>query len=115
MGTNFRVYISIGSGFWTLGFNWLPHSLTSDLIWFFWTFGFGFLGLLDLVFLDFLDSGFSDFGLFGFFWILELVLQTLDCDPSNQSTDITNVLFVPSKHKSTNAGFYVFMNYRLKS
>jgi len=58
MGTNFRVYISIGSGFWTLGFNWLPHSLISDLIWFFWT--------LDLVFTK--DSW--TVGLSGLFWIL---------------------------------------------
>ena len=62
--------------------------------WFFWIFGLWFFGLLDF--------GFSGLGL-GF------------CDPSNQSTDITNVLIPLTGYKSTNAVFFVFMNYRFES
>ena len=56
----------------------------------FLTFWIWFFGLLDfLVSLDFWT------------WIF----QTLDCDPSNQSIDNTNVMLIRSRHKSTNAVF----------
>ena len=51
--------------------------------------GLGFSGLLDF--------GFSDTGF---------------CDPSNQSTDDTNLILTPRRYKSTNAVFWVFINYR---
>ncbi len=66
MGTNFRVYISIGFGFWTLGFNWLPHSLISNLNWFFWTLDLVLLRTLGLWSFWIFGFGFLDFGLFGF-------------------------------------------------
>ena len=59
----------------------------------------------NLVFPDFWILVFGLFGLFGFTGFLDSVFQTLDCDPSNQSIDLTNVVFALSRRKSTNAGF----------
>ena len=91
---------------WTLGFNWLPHSLISDLVLLDLGFGTWFFRIFGLWFFSDFGFGSSDLDLVFRYWIV---------DPSNQSIDITNVLSKLGRYKRTNAGFSEFMKYRSDS